>query len=115
MNSNLLVKSEPVAKLAFKPHLRMILLVTDGSAQIHPGINNAIRMAQASSCCLAIAYFSGEPQKTSDMQKIVAQIAQRAREAGLNEVKTFANSCPNEEAIDCLSKMLEADLVVLAM
>ncbi len=115
MNANLLVKSEPVGKLAVKPHQRTILLVTDGSPQIQPGINNSIRMALASNSSLAIAYFPGEPHTPTQSHEIMTQIAQKAREAGLLEVKVIENNCPDEDAIDELTKKLEADLVVLAL
>lgn len=115
MNANLLLKSEPVGKLAIKPRQRTILLVTDGSAQIQAGINNAIRLARASNARLAITYFSSQSPTPSQSHEIMTHIAQKAKEAGLLEVKTFENACPNEEAIDGLTKKLEADLVVLAL
>jgi hypothetical protein len=115
MNANLVVKREPVGKLAVKPHQRTILLVTNGSPQIQPGINNSIKMAMASNSVLAIAYFSSEPHTPNQSHEIMAQIAQKAREAGLLEVKIFENDCADDEAIDELTKRLEADLVVLAL
>jgi nucleotide-binding universal stress UspA family protein len=111
-----------------RPVIKTILLATDGSPKAEKAFENATRLARHNRARLIITYyadpkdsslFGNLPCESSEQwrcqgQRILAGLAQCAREAGVTEVETVVENRQNEEGLNDLARRFDVDLIMLA-
>lgn len=113
---------------ASHPATRSVLLATDGSSYGEPALNNAIQMAKNGKCRLVITYFAdpddcalfdgfscrNNEEWQAYGQRVLDRLAQRARDAGVQEVETILQHYQGEESLARIGRQVDAEVTVLA-
>ncbi len=111
-----------------KPLIKTILFATDGTSGADEAFANALRLARHNNARLIITYFAspddialfdGAPCENVEQwqdtgKKILAELAQRATEAGVPEVETILEKSQNQERLNELAQRLNVNLIILA-
>jgi nucleotide-binding universal stress UspA family protein len=129
MTASTKIRDDSVAVPAtIRPVIKTILLATDGSPKAEKAFENATRLARHNEARLIITYyaepndralFGNLPCESNEQwrcqgQRILAGLAQRAREEGITEVETIVENHQNEEGLNDLAQQFNVDLIMLA-
>ena len=98
-----------------------ILLVTNGSKQTSPCIENALHIAKTTGYRLVITRCTesgsaaGSRLEEQTARKNLAELVQVARQEGINEVVTYEQDCWAEDEFDDLIRAENSQCTILAV